>query len=70
MSIDSNFCVWEGVYRSFDEAPVLGFGFDGPLWRDRSIAAARETLAFAQVNRLCAATAQCRDAAADRNAFD
>ncbi|HZC58217.1 MAG TPA: methyltransferase, TIGR04325 family [Xanthobacteraceae bacterium] len=47
MSADPNFRVWEGVYRSFAEAPAAGPGFDGPLWRDRSIAAARDTLALA-----------------------
>jgi putative methyltransferase (TIGR04325 family) len=48
MSADLNFRVWEGVYGSFAEAPAAGPGFDGPLWRDRSIAAARETLAQAE----------------------
>jgi putative methyltransferase (TIGR04325 family) len=48
MSIDPNFRVWEDVYRSFAEAPAVGPGFDGPLWRERSIAAARETLAHAK----------------------
>jgi putative methyltransferase (TIGR04325 family) len=48
MSADPGFRVWEGVYGSFAEAPAAGPGFDGPLWRDRSIAAARETLAQAE----------------------
>jgi putative methyltransferase (TIGR04325 family) len=48
MSTDPNFRVWEGVYRSFAEAPAAGPGFDGPLWQERSIAAACETLALAK----------------------
>ncbi len=48
MSADPNFRVWEGVYRSFAEAPAVGPGFQGPRWRERSIAAARETLARAK----------------------
>ncbi len=48
MSPDPNFRVWQGVYGSFAEAPAVGPGFDGPIWRDRSIAAARETLALAR----------------------
>lgn len=51
MDIDPNFRVWEGVFGSFAEAPALGPGFDGPLWRERSIAAALETLALAKAQR-------------------
>ena len=40
-----DFNVWEGVYRSFSEAPAEGPGFDGGVWRDRSLQAAREILA-------------------------
>lgn len=42
MTVDRAFIVWEGVYRSFAEAPAAGPGFDGPIWRERSIEAARE----------------------------
>ncbi len=42
-----DFQVWEGVYASFAEAPAVGPGFDGPVWRERSNEAARQ--AFAQV---------------------
>jgi putative methyltransferase (TIGR04325 family) len=37
--------IWEGVYPSFDAAPAVGPGFDGPIWRERSLQSARETLA-------------------------
>jgi putative methyltransferase (TIGR04325 family) len=36
--------VWEGVYSSFAEAGAAGPGFDGAIWRERSIQAAREYL--------------------------
>jgi putative methyltransferase (TIGR04325 family) len=50
-AVDSDFNVWEGVYGSFAEAPAVGPGFDGPVWRDRSIAAARETFDRAQAGQ-------------------
>jgi len=43
--IAGDFRVWDGVYTSFDEAPGSGPGFDGPIWRERSLAVARETIA-------------------------
>ncbi len=45
-AIDASFKVWEGVYASFADAPALGPGFDGLIWRDRSLQAAREALAL------------------------
>lgn len=42
----STFHVWNGVYPSFAAAKEVGPGFDGPIWRDRSLQAARETLAL------------------------
>jgi putative methyltransferase (TIGR04325 family) len=51
MNVDSTFRVWEGVYSSFAEAPAAGPGFDGAIWRDRSIAAARETLALERADK-------------------
>ena len=44
MSLDVEFKVWEGVYPRFSEAPVAGPGFSGPIWRERSLRAAREAL--------------------------
>ena len=42
MSVDPNFKVWDGVYASFDEAPAVGPGFDGPIAHDRGMQAALE----------------------------
>lgn len=44
----ADFNVWEGVYASFAEAPAVGPGFDGPVWRERSIQAARQAAAQVQ----------------------
>jgi putative methyltransferase (TIGR04325 family) len=43
------FSVWDGVYPSFKSAPRIGPGFDGALWRDRSLQAAREAIARAEM---------------------
>jgi putative methyltransferase (TIGR04325 family) len=40
MSVDRNFNVWDGVYRSFAEAPAVGPGFDGAVAHERGVAAA------------------------------
>lgn len=40
------FHVWNGVYPSFAAEKAVGPGFDGEIWRDRSLQAARETLAL------------------------
>jgi putative methyltransferase (TIGR04325 family) len=45
----SDFQVWEGVYESFAAAPAIGPGFDGPIWRDRSLHAARQALSLVSV---------------------
>jgi putative methyltransferase (TIGR04325 family) len=45
MSADLDFNIWEGVYRSFAEAPANGPGFDGSTWRERSVQAAHDALA-------------------------
>ncbi len=42
----TDFHVWDGVYPSFAAAKAVGPGFDGDIWRDRSLQAARETLAL------------------------
>lgn len=42
----TDFHVWNGVYPSFAAAKAVGPGFDGDVWRDRSLQAARETLAL------------------------
>ncbi len=47
----ADFNVWEGVFSSFAEAPAVGQGFDGPIWRDRSVTAARDTAAQARARR-------------------
>jgi putative methyltransferase (TIGR04325 family) len=52
INLDSNFNVWEGVYGCFAEAPAAGPGFDGPIWRDRSIQAAHEDVARAKAQRV------------------
>lgn len=46
MSAPEHFNVWNGVYPSFAAAPAVGPGFDGEMWRDRSLQAARDTLAL------------------------
>ena len=38
----ADFHVWEGVYTDFAEVPVEGLGFDDPVWRTRSLVAARQ----------------------------
>ncbi len=48
MNVNPDFAVWEGVYGSFAEAPGAGQGFDGAVWRNRSLQAARETMTRAQ----------------------
>jgi putative methyltransferase (TIGR04325 family) len=40
------FHVWNGVYPTFAAAKEVGPGFDGEIWRDRSLQAARDTLAL------------------------
>ncbi len=44
MTESQEFNVWEGVYSSFAEADSTGPGFDGDIWRKRSIQAGREFL--------------------------
>jgi putative methyltransferase (TIGR04325 family) len=44
MTVTPDFKVWEGVYRSFAEAPAVGPGFDGDVWRERSRKAALEAM--------------------------
>ena len=45
--------IWEGVYRSFDEAAAdqEGPGFDGTTWHTRSAVSARECLAALQAGQ-------------------
>ncbi len=50
-TLDSDFNVWDGIYGSFAEAPSVGPGFDGSVWRDRSLQAAREALEQAQTGQ-------------------
>jgi putative methyltransferase (TIGR04325 family) len=45
MTVAPGFKVWDGVYRSFAEAPAVGPGFDGDVWRERSRQAALEAMA-------------------------
>jgi putative methyltransferase (TIGR04325 family) len=40
----TNFRVWEGVYPSFAEAPEIGPGFAGEIWRERGLASTRRAL--------------------------
>jgi putative methyltransferase (TIGR04325 family) len=44
MTASQEFNVWEGVYSSFAEAGAAGPGFDGAVWRERSIQAGRQYL--------------------------
>jgi putative methyltransferase (TIGR04325 family) len=44
MTESQEFNVWEGVYSSFAEADATGPGFDGDIWRERSIQAGRKFL--------------------------
>lgn len=41
----TDFNVWGGVYPSFAVAKAVGPGFEGEIWCDRSMQAARDTLA-------------------------
>lgn len=41
----AKFNIWDGVYASFEEAPVRGLGFEDPGWRTRSANAARDARA-------------------------
>jgi putative methyltransferase (TIGR04325 family) len=47
MQANNEFKIWEGVYASFSEARVdaAGPGFDGEIWRSRSLDSARACLA-------------------------
>src|SRR5689334_22126197 len=49
MTASHQFNVWEGIYSSFAEAGAAGPGFDGGVWREKSIQAAREY--FSQMRR-------------------
>ena len=40
----SNFHIWEGVYRTFAEAPTVGPGFSGPEHRRRALESAKEAI--------------------------
>lgn len=42
MTADANFKIWDGVWALFAEAPAFGPGFNGPIWLNRSIEAARD----------------------------
>lgn len=44
MTASQEFNVWDGIYCSFAEAGRAGPGFDGDVWRERSIKAARQHL--------------------------
>jgi len=35
--IDKNFNIWEGIYNSFDEAPVVGDGFESERWINQNL---------------------------------
>lgn len=48
MTTPQEFNVWEGIYSSFAEAGGTGPGFDGGVWRERSIQAARQYLSQAK----------------------
>lgn len=41
----ADFCVWEGVYPSFAEAPVVGPGFSGAIWVERNAREAHDAAA-------------------------
>lgn len=41
----ADFKIWEGVYASFAAAPAVGPGFDGEIWRERSLLSVRDALA-------------------------
>src|SRR5271156_3583706 len=49
MTTPQEFNVWEGIYSTFAEAGGTGPGFDGDVWRERSIQAGRQYLS--QVKR-------------------
>jgi len=44
--VEETIQIWEGIYASFDEAAgaITGPGFDGDVWRTRSLGAAQECL--------------------------
>jgi len=55
------FNVWEGVYPTFGEAPVVGLGFDDPFWRSSSSSAARAAQADLVAGRPLDASLQQRN---------
>jgi putative methyltransferase (TIGR04325 family) len=44
MSSGQEFRIWEGIFSSFAEAGTCGPGFEGDIWRERSVQVARECL--------------------------
>jgi putative methyltransferase (TIGR04325 family) len=51
MVVSRDFRIWEGVYRSFAEAPAKGAGFLGEVWLDRSLRTARAALDDRRIGR-------------------
>lgn len=35
---EKEFYIWEGIYKTFKEAPTVGPGFSGNTWKERSLA--------------------------------
>ncbi|MCP4397509.1 MAG: methyltransferase, TIGR04325 family [bacterium] len=40
--------IWEGIYRSFEECPVCGEGFEGDTWASRSLTRIKKLLEAAK----------------------
>lgn len=53
--------VWEGIWNSFAEAPAIGPGFDGDIWRERTSAAMADSLAALRAGKPLPAAAKPRD---------
>jgi len=51
MSNTEDFNIWEGIYNSFDEAPVTGGGFESERWIHRSLEKIKETIKIEKENR-------------------
>lgn len=48
--MSKDFHIWEGVYESFDEVPIIGDGFESDTWVSRSLEKIEEILKLSKEN--------------------